>query len=50
LAAIIKGFGCILFPEVIVMTPWEKFCATGKIDDYLAYCRDTDKEERSCIL
>lgn len=26
------------------MTPWEKFCATGKIDDYLAYCRETDNK------
>lgn len=34
----------ILIPEVIDITLWERFCMTGKIEDYLLYRQEASAD------
>lgn len=40
-AVIILTAAPIIIPEVVHITLWERFCLTGKIEDYLQYRQET---------
>lgn len=43
-AVIILTAADIIIPEVMHITLWEKFCLTGRIEDYLLYRKETGSD------